>query len=56
MKKHKKQPQKSEAILNSVAKYAHHFNKSIIFRDKTKYQRNAKHKHSSDSLSTACST
>lgn len=29
---------------NPVAKFAHQFNKSQVFKDKTKYQRKAKHK------------
>ena len=31
-------------IKNPVAKFAHKFNKAQVFKDKTKYQRNAKHK------------
>jgi stalled ribosome alternative rescue factor ArfA len=31
-------------IKNPVAKFAHQFNRSQAFKDKTKYQRNAKHK------------
>lgn len=33
-----------KVIQNPVAKYAHQFNKAQVFTDKTKYQRNAKHK------------
>lgn len=29
---------------NPVAKYAHHFNKAQVFKDKSKYQRRNKHK------------
>ncbi|WP_305909846.1 DUF7230 family protein [Methylomarinum roseum] len=29
---------------NPVAKYAHRFNKARVFKDKSKYQRQAKHK------------
>lgn len=31
-------------IKNPVAKFAFRFNKAMVFKDKTKYQRNAKHK------------
>lgn len=31
-------------VKNPVAKYAHHFNKAQVFKDKTRYQRNTKHK------------
>ncbi len=31
-------------IKNPVAKFAHQFNRAQVFKDKTKYQRNAKHK------------
>jgi len=55
MKKNKRKQASSLPILNSVAKYAHYFNKSVTFKDKTKYQRKAKHKHSSLSLCSACS-
>ena len=30
-------------IKNPVAKFAHQFNKAQVFKDKRKYQRNAKH-------------
>jgi len=45
MKKTKK-PKGLEASLvkNTVAKFAFQFNKTQVFKDKTKYQRNAKHK------------
>jgi hypothetical protein len=33
-----------KVIKNPVAKYAHQFNKAQVFTDKTKYQRNTKHK------------
>lgn len=56
MKKSKRKQISSPTILNSVAKYAHYFNKSITFKDKTKYQRKSKHRHSSLSLCTASST
>lgn len=32
------------AIKNTVAKFAFKFNKSLIFKDQTKYQRQRKHK------------
>ena len=47
MKKRRKiKPQQVEppVIQNFVAKYARQFNKSAVFKDKTKYQRKAKHK------------
>ncbi|GFO72148.1 hypothetical protein BJAS_P2135 [Bathymodiolus japonicus methanotrophic gill symbiont] len=45
MKKRKKQQKNSAPeARNLVAKYAHSFNKAIIFKDKSKYQRKAKHK------------
>ncbi len=31
-------------IKNPVAKFAHQFNRAQVFKDKTKYQRTAKHK------------
>ena len=34
------------SLNNPVAKFAYQFNKSSIFKDKTKYQRNAKHRES----------
>ena len=34
----------AEKIKNPVAKFLFHFNKARIFKDKTKYQRTAKHK------------
>lgn len=46
MKKHRKHKQKAikEPVLqNPVAKYARQFNKAQVFKDKTKYQRKAKH-------------
>ncbi len=45
MKKHHtiKLPEET-VIKNPVAKYASKFNKALVFKDKTKYQRNAKHK------------
>ena len=44
MKKRKKQ-QKNTGIEahNLVAKHAHNFNKAVVFKDKSKYQRKAKH-------------
>jgi len=44
--KKRKNPNKIEyvPIPNPVAKYAHQFNKSLIFEDKNKYCRNAKHR------------
>jgi hypothetical protein len=30
---------------NLVAKHAHHFNKALIFKDKSKYHRKSKHKN-----------
>ncbi len=45
MKKRKKSHKNSVSeVKNLVAKHAHHFNKAIIFKDKSKYQRKAKHK------------
>ncbi len=46
MKKNKN-PAKNKAIRaqNLVAKHAHFFNKALIFQDKSKYQRKAKHKN-----------
>ncbi|MFZ2726314.1 MAG: hypothetical protein WAX77_08700 [Methylococcaceae bacterium] len=35
---------------NPVAKFAHSFNKSLVFADKTQYRRNAKHKKQEVSL------
>lgn len=43
-RKHKQRPPKEPALQNPVAKYAHQFNKSQVFKDKTKYQRKTKHK------------
>lgn len=34
----------TDFIKNPVAKFAHQFNKAQVFKDKTKYQRKAKHK------------
>lgn len=34
----------SRPLKNPVAKFAFQFNKSHVFKDKTKYQRRAKHK------------
>lgn len=46
MKKHKKRDKnKTIEIKNLVAKHAHYFNKALIFQDKSKYQRKAKHKN-----------
>mgnify|MGYP000123051951 FL=1 len=45
MKKTKKVKRlETEKIKNPVAKFAFQFNKAQIFKDKTKYQRSAKHK------------
>jgi hypothetical protein len=45
MKKRQKDKKLSELVIkNPVAKYAHQFNKAIVFEDKTKYQRGEKHK------------
>ena len=47
MKKSRKRKlslQKKVKPQNPVVKYAHHFNKSQVFKDKTKYQRKVKHK------------
>jgi hypothetical protein len=45
MKKAKKSKAlKACRIKNPVAKFAGQFNKAQVFKDKTKYQRNAKHK------------
>ncbi len=43
MKKMKKKRTKMP-INNLVAKHAHQFNRAVIFKDKSKYQRKAKHK------------
>ena len=46
MKKRNKQPKNSAPEINNlVAKHAHYFNKAVIFKDKSKYQRKAKHKN-----------
>lgn len=56
MKKSKKQQKKSAPeTKNLVAKHAHYFNKAVIFKDKTKYQRKAKHK-SIDPFFISCTT
>jgi len=45
MKKRKKIKELGvKQIKNPVAKFAFQFNKAQAFKDKTKYQRNAKHK------------
>jgi hypothetical protein len=45
MKKTKKLPLLEEiTVQNPVAKFAHQFNKTLIFKVKTKYSRKAKHK------------
>lgn len=45
MKKRHKIKLSTEIVLkNPVAKYAGQFNKAQVFKDKTKYQRKAKHK------------
>ena len=46
MKKRKKLKESKIPLSNPVAKFAYHFNKSKVFKDKTKYQRKAKHKES----------
>ena len=46
MKKRKKLKEAKVSLSNPVAKFAYQFNKSKIFKDKTKYQRKAKHKES----------
>ena len=33
-----------DSMKNPVAKFAHQFNKYQVFKDKTRYQRKAKHK------------
>jgi len=43
-KKTKLQQIEPPVIQNFVAKYARQFNKAAVFKDKTKYQRKAKHK------------
>jgi hypothetical protein len=44
MKKRKNQRElETVPLQNPVAKFAHHFNKSQTFRDKSKYSRKAKH-------------
>ena len=45
MKKRKKIKELgAKQIKNPVAKFAFQFNKAQVFKDKTKYQRNVKHK------------
>lgn len=45
MKKRSKNKLLLETVIkNPVAKYAHQFNKTQVFKDKTKYQRGEKHK------------
>jgi len=45
MKKTKKSKGfKTSLVKNPVAKFAFQFNKAQVFKDKTKYQRTAKHK------------
>lgn len=45
MKKNNKSKKHEERVIkNPVAKFAFHFNRSKVFNDKTKYQRNNKHK------------
>ncbi len=46
MQKRKKPMESKISLNNPVAKFAYQFNKSSIFKDKTKYQRNAKHRES----------
>ena len=43
MKKRKKKQIRVLETANLVAKHAHTFNKAVVFKDKTKYQRKAKH-------------
>ncbi len=51
MKKHKKTTRLTAITTqNPVAKFAYTINKSICFRDKTKYLRNAKHRKQEASL------
>ncbi len=46
MKKRKKTAKNSATTTkNLVAKHAHYFNKALIFKDKSKYQRKTKHKN-----------
>jgi hypothetical protein len=53
MKKRKK-PNKIDCIpiQNPVAKFAHQFNKALVFEGKNKYHRNAKHRKQEVSLIT----
>lgn len=45
MKKNRKSKMlETKRIKNPVAKFAFQFNKAQVFKDKTKYQRNTKHK------------
>jgi hypothetical protein len=45
MKKQKRDPGlQSLPVKNPVAKFAHQFNKSQVFADKRRYQRQAKHR------------
>lgn len=45
MKKTKKLKGLAESLAkNPVAKFAHQFNRAQVYKDKTKYQRSAKHK------------
>lgn len=46
-KKHKRQktvPREGPVLFNPVARYAHHSNRTAVFRDRTKYHRTIKHK------------
>jgi len=54
--KHNKKQRKKDATTtkNLVAKHAHYFNKALIFKDKSKYQRKAKHKTTIPFLCNAC--
>jgi len=46
LKKNKKRDKnKTIEPKNLVAKHAHYFNKAFIFKDKSKYQRQTKHKN-----------
>jgi len=42
-----KKKTKAPIIMNLVAKYAHEFNRSATFKDKTKFVRGTKHKNKS---------
>jgi len=42
-KRHHNQEAAEKPATNPVAKFAHHFNKALVYADKRKYQRKSKH-------------